>query len=147
MSISDQLNHLESIRYHSEPSDDPYSPNQLLGWDFLSFLTARRLQVGIIVQQETLSSTREMHFEIATHTVNSFDNLHFTSILSQSHQISVQYLVQHTVVISSRSTDNIVCTHLKQNEFRFYIYQAILKRVFTLSERILNKVTFYVSSS
>ena len=52
-----------------------------------------------------------------------------------------------TVVISSRSTDNIVCTHLKQNEFRFYIYQAILKRVFTFSERILNKVTFYVSSS
>ena len=54
---------------------------------------------------------------------------------------------QVTVVISSRSTDNIVCTHLKQNKFRFYIYQAILKRVFTLSERILNKVTFYVSSS
>ena len=57
------------------------------------------------------------------------------------------HLCMITVVISSRSTDNIVCTHLKQNEFRFYIYQAILKRVFTLSERILNKVTFYVSSS
>ena len=63
---------------------------------------------------------------------------------------NVQYQVGDildTVVISSRSTENIVCTHLKQNEFRFYIYQAILKRFFTLSERILNKVTFYVSSS
>ena len=26
--------HLESIRYHSEPSVIPYSPNQFLGWDF-----------------------------------------------------------------------------------------------------------------
>ena len=48
----------------------------------------------------------------------------------------------YTLVISSRSTEKIVCTHLKQNQFRFYIYQAILKRVFTLGERILNKVMF-----
>ena len=58
-----------------------------------------------------------------------------------------QLCLQITVVISSRSTENIVSTHLKQNKLRFYIYQAIFKRGFTLSERILNKVTFYVSSS
>ena len=28
------LDNLESIWYHSEPLDVPYSPNQFLGWDF-----------------------------------------------------------------------------------------------------------------
>ena len=32
--MSDPLNHLRSIWYHSEPSDVPYFPNQYLGWDF-----------------------------------------------------------------------------------------------------------------
>ena len=34
MSISDPLNHLGPIWYHSEPSDIAYLPNQSLGWDF-----------------------------------------------------------------------------------------------------------------
>jgi hypothetical protein len=34
MSMSDPLDHLGSIWYHSEPSDVPYSANQFLGWDF-----------------------------------------------------------------------------------------------------------------
>ena len=33
-----------------------------------------------------------------------------------------QAKVLFTVVISSRLTENIVCTHLKQNKFRFHIY-------------------------
>ena len=42
--LSDPLNHLRSIWYHSEPSGVPYSPNQFLALDFfLSFLTARQL--------------------------------------------------------------------------------------------------------
>ena len=32
--MSDPLNHLGSVWYHSEPSDIPYSPNQFLGLDF-----------------------------------------------------------------------------------------------------------------
>ena len=37
--MSDPVNHLISIWYHSELSDVPYSPNQFLGWDFFcSFL-------------------------------------------------------------------------------------------------------------
>ena len=32
--MSDPLNHLGSIWYHSEPSDVPYFPNQFLGFDF-----------------------------------------------------------------------------------------------------------------
>ena len=34
MSLSDPLDHLGSIWYHSEPLEVPYSPNQFLGWDF-----------------------------------------------------------------------------------------------------------------
>ena len=34
MSMSDPLNHLRSIWYHSKPLEVPYSPNQFLGWDF-----------------------------------------------------------------------------------------------------------------
>ena len=32
--MSDPLNHLGSIWYHSKPLQVPYSPNQFLGWDF-----------------------------------------------------------------------------------------------------------------
>ena len=34
--MSDPLNNLGSIWYHSKPSDFPYSPNQFLGWDFFA---------------------------------------------------------------------------------------------------------------
>ena len=34
MSMSEPLNHLKSIWYHSKPLEVPYSPNQFLGWDF-----------------------------------------------------------------------------------------------------------------
>ena len=33
--MSDPLNNLGSIWYHSVHSDVPYSPNQFFGWDFL----------------------------------------------------------------------------------------------------------------
>ena len=36
MSMSDPLNHLGSILYHSEPLEVPYSPNQFLGLDFFA---------------------------------------------------------------------------------------------------------------
>ena len=36
MSISDPLNNLGSIWYHSEPSEVPYSPNQYLDRDFFA---------------------------------------------------------------------------------------------------------------
>jgi hypothetical protein len=32
--MSDPLNHLGSIWYHSKPLEVPYSPDQFLGWDF-----------------------------------------------------------------------------------------------------------------
>ena len=38
--MSDPLNNLGSIWYHSEPSDFPYSPNQFLSWDFSFSKTA-----------------------------------------------------------------------------------------------------------
>ena len=44
-------------------------------------------------------------------------------------------------------SDTVISSILRQNEFSFYVYQAILKRTFRLSERIVNKVTFYVSFS
>ena len=34
MNMSNPLNHLGSIWYHSEPQEVPYFPNQFLGWDF-----------------------------------------------------------------------------------------------------------------
>ena len=46
--------HLRPIWYHSKPSDAPYSPNQLLGWDFfaafynkmalVSFVSSERIE-------------------------------------------------------------------------------------------------------
>ena len=36
MSLSDPLNHIGSIWYHSEPLEVPHSPNQFLGWDFFA---------------------------------------------------------------------------------------------------------------
>ena len=36
MSMSDPLNHLGSLWYHSKPLEFPYSPNQFLGWDFFA---------------------------------------------------------------------------------------------------------------
>ena len=38
MSMSDPINHLESIQYHSEPSEVPYSPNRYLDRDFFCHL-------------------------------------------------------------------------------------------------------------
>ena len=35
MNISDPLNHLGSIWYHSEPLEVPYFPNQFLFWGFI----------------------------------------------------------------------------------------------------------------
>ena len=44
MSMSDPLNHLESIWYHSKPLEVPYSLDQFLGFDFfLPFLKANQL--------------------------------------------------------------------------------------------------------
>jgi hypothetical protein len=37
--MSDPFNHLESIWYHSEPLQVPYSPDQFLGWDFFSSIS------------------------------------------------------------------------------------------------------------
>ena len=34
MSMSNPVNHLGSIWYHSKPLEVSYSPNQFLGWDF-----------------------------------------------------------------------------------------------------------------
>ena len=36
MTVSDLLNHLGLIWYHSEPSNVPYSPNHFLGLDFFA---------------------------------------------------------------------------------------------------------------
>ena len=39
--------HLGPIWYHSEPSDVPYSPNQILGLDFFSVCYSKRALVKI----------------------------------------------------------------------------------------------------
>ena len=52
MSISDPLDNLESIWYHSEPSDVPYCPNQFLGWDFFyRFLQRDGSSAAFLTQQ------------------------------------------------------------------------------------------------
>ena len=58
MSMSYPLNHLGSIWYHSEPSDDPYSLNQFLGWEFFGrFLQ----QAGSRISNNFSSSTELSH--------------------------------------------------------------------------------------
>ena len=39
--------HLGPIWYHSDPSDFPYSPNQFLGWEFISFSYSKTALVKI----------------------------------------------------------------------------------------------------
>ena len=57
--MSDPFNPLESIWYHSEPLEVPYSPNQFLGWDFFcSFLkqTGSNVYLQITSTYESLST-------------------------------------------------------------------------------------------
>ena len=48
MSMSDPLNHLGLIWYHSEPLEVPYSPNQFLGWDFFA-ISYSKTALGLLV--------------------------------------------------------------------------------------------------
>ena len=49
--------HLGPIWYLSEPSDDPYSPNQFLGWDFFRrFLQQTGSNISTIALVDKISS-------------------------------------------------------------------------------------------
>ena len=59
MSMSDPLNHLGSIRYHSEPSDVPYSQNQLLDWTFfaVSYSKTALVKIQMIVSEYKVANS------------------------------------------------------------------------------------------
>ena len=56
--MSDTLFNLGSIWYHSEPSDDPYSPNQFLGWDFFCHFLQQDSSREALLRFEALLSNR-----------------------------------------------------------------------------------------
>ena len=64
MSMSDPLNHLGSICYHSKHLEVPYSPNQFIVVRFASFLSGGFIIAKVVNQSERkLAKRTSVHSE------------------------------------------------------------------------------------
>ena len=88
--MSDPLNHLGSIWYHSEPSDVPYFPNQFLALDvFCHFL-----------QQDSFSNMSLLQTSSNGHFINTSTFVQRVSSSNMSHTKMCIFLLEPHVFIS-----------------------------------------------
>ena len=93
--MSDLLNNLGSIWYHSEPLGVPYFPNQFLGWDFFCcFLqqTGSSLQLLNLDWGSDLNNKPFLDDLILAHIWNSLSSFPFSSL---------NYFLQQTVAATA----------------------------------------------